>query len=64
MKMFLRLGIFVFLGIVFLFVVSPPDSQSPSLEILAHRRGVYEVGDTVAAVFLATIAGVPAVGSN
>ena len=27
MKMFLRLGVFVFLGIVFLFVVGPADGQ-------------------------------------
>ena len=62
MKMFLRLGVFVFLGIVFLFVVGPADGQSSSLEVLGDWEATYKVGDVVAATFLAAIDGDPASG--
>ena len=65
MKMFLRLSVFVFLGIVFLFVGGTADGQNrslSSLEVLGDWEATYKVGDVVAATFLATIDGDPASG--
>ena len=51
MKMFLRLGVFVFLGIVFLFVVGPADGQDSLYVVTAGGQAEYDIGDLVEVIF-------------
>ena len=52
MKMFLRLGVFVFLGIVFLFVVGPADGQDSLYVGTAGGQTGYDIGDRVEVAFV------------
>ena len=52
MKMFLRLGVFVFLGIVFLFVVGPADGQHSLYGGTAGGQTGYDIGDRVEVTFV------------
>ena len=62
MRMFSCLRMFVFLGVVFLFVGGTAEGQVGSLQILSRDpTGAVRVGDAVEAVFLVEIDRVPAV---
>ena len=64
MRMFLGLRVYVFLGVIFLFISGAAEGQSPSLQILgADSSGEFEVGETAEVIFLTEMGGgVPAVG--